>query len=271
MIKKILALTDFSKNADNALHFALEFAKRANSEVMIHHACDYASSTDQGLTQKEQAKAKLQQLVSQFKSDVQNENLLVDIDTNIGSLADNTDQLVNLGKFDLIVMGTRGDSKPGKTMMGSSVMAVLDKVKCPTFIIPETASLHPLRTIAFASDNQLIKDGSALDPLKEIATCYNSEVVFVHVREYGLEMRKEQVIERHKEESVLGNEIRYNFNEVFNSDPVKGLKKYINSYDDINAIALLKRRHQVEGTLFKETNTSAMITHTNIPLLVLQE
>ena len=147
-MRKILVPTDFSDNAMNAIHYALELFKYERSDFFIMHAYQDEIYADTSLLNRETLD-KITKIISD-KSQKQLENTLKKINeispnprhkyktiSSNSMLIDEADKIVNNENIDIIVMGTRGETNDKKLTFGSHTLQVLKYVQCPVLAIPE--------------------------------------------------------------------------------------------------------------------------------------
>jgi len=140
-IKKILHPTDFSDNADAALPYVKEFAKKFGAKVSLVHvvavpvyAASYEISVD--LTSMRDAlfdgaKKKLAELEAQLKA----EGIAVESFVEIGTSYVEIITTAEREKVDMIVLATHGLGGLKHMLLGSTAERVVRKAPCPVLTI----------------------------------------------------------------------------------------------------------------------------------------
>lgn len=163
-IKKILHATDLSETAQDAMHYAISLVSRYGAELTCLHVIPdiyeemilsagidmdlYLSSDrwrslmDERMSNSRDAVLKRLQLAC---DDLQDEvgdcmaqcgHILVTVGHPVKTIIDTA---VN-GNYDLVVMGTRGHSKFGDLLLGSTANGVIRRCPVPVLVIRLTPS-----------------------------------------------------------------------------------------------------------------------------------
>lgn len=271
-MKNILVPSDFSICASSALDFAVEIAIKSSGHILIHHTWDDVLPTVEGYGPSEledYAKSKIQELIDEIKSRPDCDSIELRSHTANGSLVSNLSELVEHTDADLIVMGTQGASGLQKVIVGTSTVAVVSNIDCPTLVIPENSSAGPIKSIALASDAHLDEVRKSLEPLKELALLFGAGVDIVNVQQKDKQVAYYDTLEANLDEGILGDEVHQLFKVVYADHAIDGLDIFIKSGEKPDMIAMLKHKHNLLEHFFNPSLTKKMAFHTEIPLLVL--
>ncbi len=136
--KSILFCTDFSANADFALDFAIEVAKRRkDSTLYILHINPYPEYTNgvSGRAKKEQEiNKKIEETYLNRLKEVPHYEIIFKM---AGSPYLEILDFINEKKCDIVILGRHGETGWAKTIVGSTAEKVMRKAMCPILIIPE--------------------------------------------------------------------------------------------------------------------------------------
>ena len=155
--KTILAPTDFSDTAINALHYAASLALHFGGRLRLLHAIGiHASSASQEasfamadevarIEEDELAKLRLM-FIRKYPS------LEIDASSELGFPVEVIASFAAETKPDLIVMGTRGASGIREILIGSNTASLIRKTICPLIAVPDGVDYSGIRKIAFATD-----------------------------------------------------------------------------------------------------------------------
>jgi len=186
-MKTILVPTDFSKNAKNALHYAVNIAKRMQAKIILLHSFhidnnNAALPVDMVDKQVETAKKKSDaDLKAHFNSVSHNSMCTIEYISSNNFLVDEILRLTEERDIDLIVMGTQGASgKLGKQIFGTNSSNVIEKAKCPVLTIPEGASTNDIKTIVYSTE-YLNSDVVCLQTLADMAKLFEANIQVVHI------------------------------------------------------------------------------------------
>jgi nucleotide-binding universal stress UspA family protein len=273
MIKTILVPTDFSKNASNALDYAIALAKKENSKLILLHAFRISYPTSDipipvvieevSQIQKE-SEEKLKKLCNEI---IKKKKIKCEFICKEGLAMDVVLESLKKKRPDLIVMGTKGASGIKEIILGSNTAKIIEKSNCPVIAVPESASYKGIKKIAF-STNYKESDIAALKKLVEIAKDFNSNLSILHVanEEYTKETEKGlmQLFIKSVSKKIKYGKITYQIKHGKSLEKV--MQDYINKESpDIIAMSTL-RRNLIEK-LFGISITKKMAYHTKVPLL----
>lgn len=274
MMHKILVPTDFSKNADNALLYAIQLANQFETDVEIEilHAYDAIATTGSLMNileyVRENAERDLSRTIKHFSEHLSYGKKL------FGRVIQSNpfDAIIGAGRsknLDLIVMGTKGASGIKGMIFGSTTEAVMQQVSAPLLVIPSDFIYQNPKKIALSLDAQKIeKDRATFQPLLDILDAFNAQLSMLHVLDDKnhsdfdhdiLNLVKEQHI-RHSIYKLDGRKTNIN----------RLLHEFINAYPT-QMICLVRRAKGFWNRLFLKSVTSEEVFNSPIPLLILKE
>ena len=186
-MKTILVPTDFSKNAENALHYAVNIAKRMQAKIILLHTFHIENNSaplplSMVDKQVEVAKKKSDtQLKALYNSVSHGSNHPIDYISSENFLTDEILRLTEERNIDLIVMGTQGaNGSLSKHIFGTNSSNVIEKAKCPVLAIPEGSSTKDIKNIVYATE-YLDSDIVCLQNLAEIAKLFEANIEVIHI------------------------------------------------------------------------------------------
>ncbi|WP_418636505.1 universal stress protein [Winogradskyella sp.] len=154
-MKKVLLLTDFSKNATNAIRYAMQFfeSKTCTFYIMyVHKVSGYVTddllmspknSIHDSITKKPQEK--LDALIEKLKNDTKTQDYHFETIIDFDVFTDAINQVVQKFSIDFVVMGSNGASNVKEVIFGSNTINVVEKVKCKTIVVPSNYSFSPVK------------------------------------------------------------------------------------------------------------------------------
>jgi nucleotide-binding universal stress UspA family protein len=163
-MKKILVPCDFSKQAVNALQFALDLASESKGEVHLLNAIELPTMYDTTLMP---ALSFEQQLLKELENNAENHfkklkekhnNAGIEIQSHIkfGNPYRMIIDYATENKIDLIVMGTHGASGMREVLIGSNTEKIVRSATVPVIAIKDYIELKSIKNIVFP--NTLTKD-----------------------------------------------------------------------------------------------------------------
>jgi nucleotide-binding universal stress UspA family protein len=148
-LKNILFATDFSPAADAAAPFAIQIAQRYGAKVYGVHANPFdnytAAAPEAWAAMAEAAdketKEHAQRLNEQLKG-VEHEVVIGE-----GNIWEVMSNLIKQKEIDLIVLGTRGRTGLGKTLLGSVAEQILRQAACPVLTVGPHVTSQPEKAV----------------------------------------------------------------------------------------------------------------------------
>jgi nucleotide-binding universal stress UspA family protein len=158
-LKNILFATDFSPAADAAAPFAIQIARSYGAKmygVHVNALDNYTAAAPEAWatmaeTAEKQTKEHAQRLNEQLKG-VEHEVVIGE-----GNIWEVISNLIQKKEIDLVVVGTRGRTGFGKTLLGSVAEQILRQAPCPVLTVGPHVTLEPekaakMHEILYATD-----------------------------------------------------------------------------------------------------------------------
>ena len=280
-MKNILLLTDFSKNAWNAIFMALKLYAAWDCKFYLLHtfepkdwkmvpnqgdsgSFEINSPVEHGLEERMEA-TKNYLIKNNVNSDHSFEALLV-----AGSLVDTIRVLISRYDLDMVVMGTHGTTKSKKFFVGNNALQVLRKVSnCPILLVPESFDFQGLTSIAFPTEFMYFTPKYVLSPLLELLKKWKSSINIIFIaQEY-------RMTEEQKTNWDILNKRLKGFPVSFIEIPIssKVSKDILKAALDLETelIVLTQYSHSFFEKLIQEPIIKRTVSKTTVPLLVLPD
>ena len=272
-MKTILVPTDFSKNANNALDYAIAIAKKENAKIILAHAyniiyiypdvpvqyaADQIKATEYG------AKKQLDALCAKVRS---SGKLRCDYLNKQGLAVDVILEVAEKIKPDLIIMGTKGASGVQEVLIGSNAAKVIEKAKCPVISVPAKASYTPIKNITYAT-NYETSDIISIRKLVDIAKLFDARITLLHIYYDGFAPDLEEEHMR-KFKSKVSSKIHYKklvYKFVYGKNLMKMLEDHVKATSP-DLLSLSTHHRNLFDKLFGTSLTKKMAYHTKVPLM----
>jgi nucleotide-binding universal stress UspA family protein len=269
-MKTILVPTDFSDNAEKAMHYAFELAKHYKSKIILLNAWDLPhQKSTMFLSIKNVLQEKAEQEINAVKDLMLNKypEVVTESITMMGNPIYCIKKAAKIKAADMIIMGTRGATGLKKIFLGSNAAGVIEGAPCPVLVIPEKAKFKNIKSIAFATDFNT-DDFLAINSLIPIAKIFGAEIIVTHIADS--ESNEEDLFKKFSENAE--RKIKYErlkFMSFAGENVQESLNKFIDSAN-IGLIAMsTKKRGFLEG-LFSKSMTKEMIYSSSIPVIAFQ-
>ncbi|MBS1518070.1 MAG: universal stress protein [Bacteroidetes bacterium] len=280
-MKNILFPTDFSQNADNALNFAIEFAKRSRGNLILFHAYSvqlidpnmpaeiYLSAYQE---EEKSAKENLEDLRNKIersnKDDKGNSLFEVEAIVSQGLVVDEALSIISEFHIDIVIMGTHGATGLTELILGSNTASLIEKSPVPVLAIPQNAENKTLENIVYAYDD-IKANMPSFQRLLKFAEVFDSEITLLHIIESGNDTQEKNKKEFEKIKTTVGTE-KMKLALVTEENVLEGINDYINN-NPVDILAMAIKKRTLLDRIFNRSLTKKMAYHTKIPLLALHK
>ncbi len=264
-MKTILVPTDFSANADKAMKFAIDVAKKLNAKIILVNSYDLPYSANVMTSSiMDLLKETSEKGLIKASNYIETHDVEHSSKSQMGNPIRVIKECAKNYNADLIIMGTKGASGIEEVLLGSNTASVLHTVSCPVLAIPSEAQFIDINKIVYAADFEMKSDEKALKNLATLAKVFGAEVKIAHVQDDD-----HKGTPHAKFDEALGN-----IPHTFHILPQQEVEKAIDAFADAenaDMVAVLTRKHSFFEGLFHKSVTSKIAYHSTIPVLALHE
>lgn len=280
MKKKILLPTDFSRNAWNAITYAIELFKNETCDfyvLNVFNATGYAIESmmvpEPGEKLYEEAKKKSETGLGKimerltFRDDSPNHNFFMVSQFN--GMLEAIKDIVEKHDIEMIIMGTKGTTNASDLIYGSNTVLVMEKARnCPVMAIPEDASYKEPKEIVFPTDYRTYFKRRELQYLVEIAKITNAAIRVLHVTNDDDLDEEQENNKKLLKESLEG--LQYTFHTLHNVDVKGGISSFVESRES-DMITFVNRKHSFLGSIFSKPMVKTLGHQSKVPVLALHD
>ncbi|EGV42538.1 universal stress protein [Bizionia argentinensis JUB59] len=279
MDKRILILTDFSKEALNAARYALDlYADRKctfyflNTYYADGYSIDSHNYTDFGRRTFDNQEPKTEE---QFKSLIEVLNLQSNdpIHTYNTIFANNAlleavDDVVAKHDIDIIIMGAKGMTSSRPVAFGMNTINVMENSKaCPVLAIPEDVVFKTPRKIVFPTDYKTPFKRRELKYLINIAGTHGTDIQVIHIKESD-KLTKEQQ-DNKKLLVTLFKDVDHSFHELNGMTVLEGINAFIERHES-DMVAFINQKSNFFSRLVSKPLVKDLGYQSHVPVLVLR-
>ncbi|SHJ30978.1 universal stress protein [Aquimarina spongiae] len=280
MKRKILLPTDFSKNAWNAMTYAIELYKDEVCEFYIlntFNATGYALESmmvpepgerfyEEAKKQSEMGLAKMLKGLSFRNENPKHQFFTV---SQFNSLLEGIKDVIAKKDIELVVMGTKGDTDAASIVYGSNTILVMEKIRnCPVMAIPKEADFKKPKEIVFPTDYKTPFKRRELQHLMDIAKISGAVIRILHIVDADGLDEDQQNNKRLLEENF--ENLEHSFHTLRNVDVQGGLSAFVESRDS-DMVTFINRKHSFFGSIFSKPMVKNLGYHSRVPVLALHD
>lgn len=280
-MKKILALTDFSDNAQKAAQAAVTIAGKLHANIILLNTfvsqpalSEYGGSpwsveqllwADEGKEKLAFLKEDLQESIQQLQAG--NYYPSIDDRQEVGSVSEQVKELLQTEKIEMIVIGGRNGTAWEHLLMGSDTNAVINHTDRPVLIVPASQPLKKLKKVTLASDFGEA-DLNAVHYLTRLGRVFDLVIEIVHVTLYGEEAMSAIQKANFKKHVAKYNYPAITYQEIIGKDLVNRLN-HLCEEGGTDLLALVHDRHSFLNRLFKQNNAETLMKDQALPVLII--
>ena len=280
MNQRILLPTDFSKNALNAIRYALDMYASQHCEfylLNVFHVDGYSLDNmmvpEPGNSTYDAAKKvsedQFQKLLDILELHNTNTKHTYHTISSYNSLIDAIKDTIAKKDIDLVIMGTKGSTGAKGVILGTNTVATMEAVTdCPLLSVPEDFRFSPPLEIVFPTDFKTSYKRRELNHLLNISKMYETPIRILHILEEH-KLSKTQELNKKLLETILAA-TKYSFHTLTDTKVHKGIGFFTESRDS-DMIAFLNKKHSFFGIMFSKPLVKEIGYHAKIPILVLND
>ncbi len=276
-MKNILLPTDFSKNALNAIEYAVQLFKDEECTFHLLHTFtpvaynvatledSYSTMMIEEVTRKNSEKGLLE-IEKKLKEKFDNPKHIFQIFASFNLLVNEIKAVVKERHIDLIVMGTKGATGAKEVFLGTNTMYTIKKVNCAVIAVPEEFTYEDPKEILFPTNFKFSMENKFLKLLKSICSNHISRLNILNIYFGEPLSTSQQKVKEQFEEYFKANA------HLFHSAEYVDLMEAVVQFQikhKANFLVMIQNKHTFfENLLFKPV-IKQMVYHTNVPFLVI--
>jgi len=281
-MKRILIPTDFSKNAWNAICYAMHLFQNEHCTFFLLNTYTPAIPSSRFMAPmingakiedavKSSSEKGLQRTLEQIETKFSNYRHSFETISSFNLLVDEIKDVVGTHAIDLIVAGTKGASGMDEVFMGSNTVRIIKNTKkCPILAIPQNFEFTTPSEIAFATDFNRFYSLSELMPLIDLAKIFKATIRIVHVQFKIKALTELQQFNLNMLRKYF-DEVEHYVHTVTELNSVSHTLDVFSKELDIHLLAMLHYQHSFMEKMTREPIVKRTAFHTQIPLLVIPE
>lgn len=274
----VLIPTDFSKNAWNAVEYALLLMKDVDVHFTLMHVETESNQYSEAVSISEfqpfipktvqNNSEKLDSLKKWVLGKYPNSKHSISTTLEANSLIRQVRNHVENQKVDVIIMGTKGISAVPNGPLGRNTTDVITRVKCPVLVIPEGIKYEKPKNIALPTDLNFNMNEGLFKTLKILSDMHNA---YMHIVYVGRRNNLMEYQERNKNVLVESlNTVRHRFYQCDSSSIESSLEQLV-SIKRIKMVAIIAKNLNFFQRILMRPNKGTLPFHSQMPFLVLHE
>jgi len=279
--KRIILPTDFSKNAWNAIAYALTIFKNIPCDFFVLNSYQVGAS---GLSNKmagandtrlynlmkEQSERDLNRELEKIKSFDKNPEHTFVTKSIMDTLVNAIGKTVYKEEIHYIIMGTKGASGLKEVFMGSNTYKIIKEMDfCPVIAVPDDyKSDGKTDAILLATGYEHLFENYELKPLLRLVKDFDAKLWIAHVGSLEALTTEQKKSKKALEKRLKS--INYEFVEVEKEVSVNNtIQELVNEDRDIDMVAMINQDHSFFERLTREPVIKKVTFNSTVPFLVI--
>jgi nucleotide-binding universal stress UspA family protein len=268
--RSIIAATNFSGTANNAVTYAAGFAKATGAKLILFNSFSLSIHSANSRISAEGAQKELDATSLRLETLGRELSHLFAIEVNcFCSYSFLEEQLLTLiqdTKAELVVMGM-ADHSLEQDLMGNATTSIIKNINIPVLAVPINARFVNLKKILFAFDSESLSSIERIGWFAEKAEALKAEVEFFSVDQRVAELIKEQdILGVENEESDMG--VKFVYKSIQSNTIIREIKQEIKNYN-ADVLVMIPQKYGFWDSLMHISKTRIMASGLEIPLLSL--
>lgn len=276
-MKRIILPTDFSKNAYNAISYALKLFKEIectfyllNTYTPAIYQAEYVlhspGQIGLGDIYQENSLTQLNDLKNKLVSEFKNKKHTFMVHSAFNILVDEIVESSKKEHADLVVMGTQGATGAKEIFIGTNTVHVIKRGCCPVLAIPSGFNYEPPKAILFPTDFEIEYQKEQMQELLDLAEHHESKIEIIHVSS-GYDLTRSQLKHKAKLKGILGG-IAHLYHELPSQEVITAINTFQQN-KKIDILVMIQNRHSFLERLFIEPVIKKLGFHETIPFMVI--
>lgn len=272
-MKKIILPTDFSKNAENAIAYALDLFKNdkcafylLNTFMPSAHYDQHSWHVDLEPSNHQKSMKKLTGLLNRLSKKSKNPDHLFIPHSAMNSVTGEIQKLVQEEQIDLIVMGKQGETGAKNILFGSNTTEVIKKVERPVITVPSNFKYKAPKNILFATDYEISYSKEQLNELLHITEGHRSHIDVLHVSSAS------GLTEDQQSNKAILDEVLEEVDHRSHLVPDQDVRSAINDFQvdqNIDFLVVIQNKHTFMERLFLKSNIKQIGLEIKVPFMVI--
>ncbi|MEJ5963019.1 universal stress protein [Pedobacter immunditicola] len=267
-MKAIIVATDFSKEAENSLEYACEFANKINAKIVLFNSFSLPVSASNALLSAASFQELLDHNTTMLHKKARSFSATfgteIIIETGFMDFSRALDGLFEKHKAVLLIMGMAPKSIE-QDLFGNSTTAMIMKLKYPVLAVPYQTKFEGIKKILFAYDE--VENKALFEKIKDLAVALGAEIEVFHVAKHVEQLIGEiNATDATPMIAEVLKDVPHYFKNVESDKVVKVIEEeVINMNADL--LIMVPQKYGFLESIIHRSKTRVMASNNKVPLL----
>jgi nucleotide-binding universal stress UspA family protein len=270
-MKTIIAATDFSPVALNAVYYAADLCLVTGSDLVLFHAFPIPVA-DHEWQQTPALLPDADEQLNRLRDKIlfrMAERIRVTARLEVGEVVLQLQEYCEAVNPYAVVMGAESTNTFERFLFGAKTITAMQKLTWPLIVVPPDVTFKEIKKIALACD---LKNVESI-PLQEIKTLvkqFNASLHVLHVSTYDGEMFTTGRVEELDLLRDLLRELKPEYHH-FHNQQIEDVIVGFSEANSIDMLVVIPKEHNVISKLFRHSVSSGLVLHAHFPVMAIHE
>lgn len=265
-MKTIIAATDFSPAATNAVNYAIEMAKSLDAELLLFNVYNIPVNYSEGVMVMpvEELKTGSMRDLETLKQDILGRTggkILVSIHSRMGSMVEELEDLCRAKRPFAVVIGTLGKTNFEKSVFGSSTLSIIRHLKWPVICVPPgTRYGSGIRKVGLACDFRDVADTVPAEEIRKFISAFKPELHILNVDYQDKHFRTSTPEDSFTLHQLFSDE-KPSYHYIEDPDIEVGIYDFVKE-QKLDMLITIPKKHTFLEKIFRKSNTKKLVEAT---------
>ena len=275
-MKTIIAPTDFSPVALNAVNFAADMAVAIDASLILFHVYNIPvsySDVPVMLVSVEEMKKTSEAQIKELKEKIEHTTsgkIKVYAETILGNTVDELEELCKRINPFAVVMGAKGKTGIEKVVFGSTTLTAIRHLTWPVICVPPGKEYGKgIKKIGFACDFRQVVETTPVQFIRQIVKELNAELHILNVDYKEKHFRPDTPEQSFMLHHML-EDLKPEYHFIDNPDIEDGINQFAET-NNLDLVIAIPRKHKLLEGLFKHSSTKELVFQSHVPVMCVHE
>lgn len=275
-MKTIIAPTDFSPAATNAVNYAVDMAMAIDASVLLLHVYNIPiayGDVPVALLSVDELKAAAEENIERLKANldhVTSGKIKIYSETRLGNMGDELEEVCNKIQPFAVIMGTSGSSAVERTLFGSNALSAIKHLHFPVICVPKGKEYGKgIRKVGLACDFREVQETTPVEEIKKFVNQFNAKLFVLNVDHDNQQFQPGTTEQTALLQGAL-QDLRPEYHFITHKGIEEGINEFAETHELDIVIAIPKKHKLLEG-LFKKSATRQLVFESHVPVMCIHE
>lgn len=271
----IIAATDFSPVATNAVNYAVRMAKETGSSIILFHVFELPvvyTDVPVSIPDENELRKNAEDALQELKQNLMNISAgEVKIYTQAEMGNPVTELEAYCKKIDplAVVMGALGKSAVEHVLFGSTTLAAIKRLRWPVIVVPVGVMFRPIKKIGMACDFRKVVETLPEKAIENLLDNFKAEMHILNVDHNHKHFTADTPAESLMVQTMFQ---KYNpqYHFIEDEDIEKGINRFAEE-NNLDLIIAVPKKHIFPATVFHSSSTRKLVFRSHIPVACVHE